>query len=401
VPVLNLLATPLAPRFGGIPTQFLNRIAVEGKQRAVAVLSPRGAGLHVELSRPLGAGTERWTFPVPAVPPPGAALRDATYEAAVKSAAARLGARLVHAEGLAGLPLETLLALHDAGLRLVVSIHDFAAWCVRPHLVERPANAFCGYCADDGRCARCLSYDGAAPAGFLRRHRAAAGRLLGEADAVVYASDFLRREHERLFPGLAAARSEAIAPSSAAVARAAAGPPGPGRGNRHLAYVGAVHPHKGALVFEEVVRRLTEEPGLRFTVLGGGDQALLARLGRLPRVSLRGYYRAGSLPRLLSTHRVDQALLLSIWPEAHGLTLDECLAAGVPAVAFDHGAMADRLRRAGLAQGLVPPAEGASGVVRVIREPLPQVGGALGIPTPGQAAAAHLARYASLLGAKP
>ena len=59
---------------------------------------------------------------------------------------------------------------------------------------------------------------------------------------------------------------------------------------------------------------------------------------------MRGYYRAGSLPGLLRRESVDLALLLSIWPESYGITLDECRAAGVPVVAFDHGAMGERLR---------------------------------------------------------
>jgi glycosyltransferase involved in cell wall biosynthesis len=137
----------------------------------------------------------------------------------------------------------------------------------------------------------------------------------------------------------------------------------------HIAFVGSVKPHKGALVFEQVVGLVeAAAPGaVRWSVYGGGDVDLLTRLRRLPRVRVRGYYRSGSLPRLLAADGVDLALLLSIVPESYGLTLSECRAAGVPVVAFDLGALADRLRAGG--DGLlVPLAAGAGGVAEAISD---------------------------------
>ncbi len=76
---------------------------------------------------------------------------------------------------------------------------------------------------------------------------------------------------------------------------------------------------------------------------------------------MRGYYRAGALPRLLRRDRIDLALLLSIVPESYSLALSECRAAGVPVLAFDHGAVADRIRAEGGGL-LVEPAAGAAGI---------------------------------------
>ena len=129
---------------------------------------------------------------------------------------------------------------------------------------------------------------------------------------------------------------------------------------RHAALVGGVQPHKGALVFEEVVRLL---PNLRWSAYGGGDPELLMRLRRLG-VRVRGYYRNGTLPDLLRRDAVDLALLLSIVPESYSLVLDECVEAGVPVVAFDLGAVADRLPRLG-AGTLVPLEVGAAGIAAI------------------------------------
>jgi glycosyltransferase involved in cell wall biosynthesis len=135
--------------------------------------------------------------------------------------------------------------------------------------------------------------------------------------------------------------------------------------------VGSVQPHKGSRVFAEVVDGLTPAERRRFelSAYGGGDAAELAALSRRG-VAVRGYYRAGGLPARLRRDRIDLALVPSIYPEPYGLTVDECLAAGVPVVAFDHGAIPARLRRRD-GGWLVPPAEGAAGILRLLRE-LPQ-----------------------------
>ena len=197
--------------------------------------------------------------------------------------------------------------------------------------------------------------------GFQEERREIARQLLLAAAAVVYPSDFLRRRHLELFPGL---------PRGAAAGDRAGRSPAVGRRAglarrrpvRHVAYIGQVQPHKGALVFEEVVRRLPPDaaPDLRWSAYGGGDPELLRGLRRLPRVRVRGYYRSGSLVDRLRRDRVDLALLLSIVPESYSLALSECLAAGVPVVAFDHGAIAERIRRHGGGL-LVAPEAGADG----------------------------------------
>jgi glycosyltransferase involved in cell wall biosynthesis len=384
-PVLNVLSMPPSPRLGGVPTQLRNRLAFERRDRPCALLHPQAGGWRLE---------HRHRSESRAL-----ALDGAGFEDAVRRAMRETGATAVHAEGLADAPIEALAALRREGARLVVSIHDFAAFCRRPHLIERPADRFCGYCRDLDRCHACLRHDFDVDDGFQARYRERGAELLRAADAVVYPSRFLREAHQSLFPGLEPSRQHVIEPGTPPLDDAHARPSGAGA-VPHVAWVGAVQVHKGALVFEQVVRQLQAEGiPLRWTALGGGDADLLARFRALPRVAVRGYWRAGALPIVLRRRGVDLALLLSTWPEAYGLTLDECWRAGVPVVAFDHGAMADRIRDLGGGL-LVPPAAGAEGVARAIRQavagPMPAVPLAQLLPDPRQAAAAHLEVYRAL-----
>jgi glycosyltransferase involved in cell wall biosynthesis len=415
VPVLNLLGTPPSLRLGGVPIQLLARLAAEERGRPVALLAPFGPGWRLEVSF---AGQRR-AFTLEGSPPDPVALDDPTFARVVRESMELVGARLLHVEGLAGLPLASLLALRRVLPRLVVSLHDFAAFCPRPHLLEEPDRVFCHYCRDLDRCGRCLAVDWRVDGPWQAARRSVAGSLLATTDALVFPSEFLRRTYRELFPSLAAAPAkQLVVPPSPFVGT---GPPRrewvrerPRRSPLHFGYVGSVKPHKGATVFVEVVERLAGEsaagalPPLRWTVFGGGDVDLLARLRRLPGVDVRGYYRAGSLPGLLGQAKVDLALLLSTWPETHALTLDECRAAGVPALAFDHGALGDRLREDGGI--LVPPASGAEGVAAALRElvtgarPVPAStfhGEATGGGGAAAAASALGALYDSFLGAAP
>lgn len=357
IPVLNLLPTAPTPRLGGMQAQLLARIESEAQHRPVALLYPEAAGYRLEVA----ADGRRVALSIGEGPPPSpVALRDAAFERAVARAAAEVGARALHVEGLSSIPLRSLADLQRPGLDLLLSVHDFSLFCARPHLLERPQLRFCHYSQDRERCARCLAQDWPVGLGSQEERREIARELLLAAAAVVYPSEFLRRRHLELFPGLPAARQRVIEPAGPAAGGAPARREGP---VRHVAYIGQVQPHKGGLVFEEIVRRLPSAaaPDLRWSVYGGGDPELLRRLRRLPRVQVQGYYRAGSLIDRLRRDRVDLALLLSIVPESYSLAFSECRAAGVPVVAFDHGAIADRIRTRGGGL-LVDPEAGAEGV---------------------------------------
>jgi len=405
--VLNLLGTPPWPHLGGVQLQLAERLAAERHRRPVALLHPRDGRYRLEfddgerrraldfgaLAPPSSAVAAR-PAPAPAAPP---VLFDPTFERAVRAAVTCVDAAAVHLENAAGLPLGSLAALAEEGKPWILSLHDFSLFCPRPHLMEQPADRFCRYSTDPERCAACLSHDWPVALGFQEERRALARRLLAAAAAVVHPSDFLRRQTLDLFPGLDPARHHVIAPAARLPHRALA-PTTPVRPPRHLAFVGSVQPYKGAPIFEELVRRLAPDHAqVRWSVFGGGDAALLRRLRSLPGVRVRGFYRPGTLGRRLRAVRGDLALLLSPCPETYSLTLEECAAAGIPVLAFDQGAIAERVRLRG--GGVLVPAEGGTEALAprladllAGREPLPPAAAPTAL-TGDQAAVAWLALY--------
>ena len=404
VPVLDVLATPLAPRWGGVPVQLGARLAEEALRGPTALLSPEAGWwtlrtTHGEDRRRVRLGPWRpWADPAQAP--------DGAVETVIE-AARLVGAKIVNFEGASGWPPDALRGIAGPELKLVVSLHDFALFCPRPNLVEEPHARFCGYSRDAERCGGCLGATWSLPAGFVGEWRRQAAALLGVADAVIYPSEFLRRRHAELFPGARPGLERVIGPPMPG--RPAEGvterAPGDGAGGfRHVAFVGAYRRHKGALVFEELLRRAPKEGSraVRWSILGSGDPALLLEARQLG-AHVVGHYRAGGLPRLLRNERVDVALLLSIWPETFGLTLSECRSAGVPVIAFDHGAIADRVAAEGGGL-LVPPDLGAAGVGALLERVLtgevevPAFRGKSAGPPALQAAGERRELYRTLLG---
>jgi glycosyltransferase involved in cell wall biosynthesis len=406
-PVLDVLATPLAPRFGGVPVQLAARLPEERRLRATALVSPEGgywtlrvAADGERLRARLGPAT-RETDP----------SRGHVAALEIVARAARLaGARIVNFEGVAGWDPEALRAFTDEagnGPRVVISVHDFALFCPRPNLVEEPCGRFCGYSRDASRCGACLAATWRLSAGFVERWRDASTALLSKVDAVVYPSEFLRRQHAELFPKELPRLERVIAPTA---------PPGadpmeePRRRRRRagepfrVAFVGAYRPHKGALIFEELLRRdrPRAERTVVWQVLGSGDPALLLSARRLG-ARIAGHYRAGRLTRLLLEEEIDLALLPALWPETYALTLSECRAAGVPVLAFALGAIADRVRSEG-GGVLVPPEEGADGVAAALERvrtgalEIPPFRGIEPGPSAFRAAAGREELYRTLLG---
>ena len=85
---------------------------------------------------------------------------------------------------------------------------------------------------------------------------------------------------------------------------------------------------------------------LEFVVIGftQNDEPLL----KTGKVFVTGRYTEVEVPHLLQRERPDIVFLPSVWPETWCYTLDYAVEAGLPVVSFDLGAIAERLRAAGL-----------------------------------------------------
>jgi glycosyltransferase involved in cell wall biosynthesis len=390
--VLNVSPFSPFPRRGGSQIQTLDRLEVESELRTIAHAYPHGHGWRLERFR--GDHGEFTDLPLPTG-------RDSTEAIAetIHTAAEISGTDTVHLENLHGLPLEIGPALVERELRVLLSLHDYSCFCRRPHLIEEPDRVFCDFSTDERRCRRCLASDGSDDEHNQTTYRRRGEAVLRSARILIFPSEFLRDVHYRLFPeATLSTTTNVIEPATKKLPLK----PRSTSSSTHVALVGGLKHHKGGAVAVSLVEGLrSTHPKLRWTAFGDGEPELLGRLRRLGHVRIRGYYRAGALPALLSAAGIDYAVLASIWPETYGLVVDECLLAGSPVIAFDRGAVGERISRL-RAGRLAEPGSGADGLARVLasalddRLELPE-GTAARLPRPSQAALHHMEMYASLI----
>jgi GT2 family glycosyltransferase/glycosyltransferase involved in cell wall biosynthesis len=125
-----------------------------------------------------------------------------------------------------------------------------------------------------------------------------------------------------------------------------------------VALIGAIGDHKGYRVLRDCARDAQARGlPLEFVVIGHtqNDGALL----KTGNVFITGRFGDGEVAHLLRRERPDMIFMASVWPETWSYVLDDALAARLPVVAFDLGAIAERLRAARLGT-LLPLAAQAS-----------------------------------------
>lgn len=111
---------------------------------------------------------------------------------------------------------------------------------------------------------------------------------------------------------------------------------------RVLGVLGAIGPQKGAAVISTLARQLEGRPDLGLVLVGRIAPGF--PLGR--HVPVHGAYAPEDIPALAARYGITHWLMPSVWPETFSYAVHECLATGLPTLAFDLGAQGDAVRLA-------------------------------------------------------
>jgi glycosyltransferase involved in cell wall biosynthesis len=286
--------------------------------------------------------------------------------------AVRLGrVRVVHAHNL--LPAfgwRALAAARAAGARVVLHLHQFRLVCAIGVCYTRGAE--CTRCHGRntlpgvglncrGARAEAVAY-GAALALWQRR-------LVEHADAVIVPSAFARERLRELGAPLEWERVHVIAPpvralqeSEGHVERASA--PAAGGGERYALVVARLAPEKGIEVAIEACRRA----GIAVVVAGDGpERQRLMRIAGAGDVHFAGRVGELELTRLRAEAAI--AVVPSLSGETFGLAAAEAMAAGLPVVASDVGALPELVQDR---DALAPPGDAerlAAAITRQLADP--------------------------------
>jgi GT2 family glycosyltransferase len=234
-----------------------------------------------------------------------------------------------------------------------VFVHDYAWICPRVTLIDGTGR-YCGEPAVSV-CQACVRRNGSnlGEAISVPALRERSGSWLRSARRVIAPSADTATRLQRHFDAL----DVEVQPHAAPALPKPLPPRMAERKMLRVALIGAIGEHKGYRILLACARdaRARRLP-IEFVVIGytQNDAPLLAT----GKVFITGRYSDAEAPHLLQRERPDVAWLPSVWPETWCYTLDYALEAGLPVLAFDLGAIAERVRSAGggilLPLGLAP-----------------------------------------------
>lgn len=382
---LNVAVIPPAWERTEAQIQLMARLEEERKIRTVALAYPRGGAWWLEI----------WSAQTSGIFP----LGDSTNLVdAIQKAASLARTTIVHIEDLNGLPLHLVRSLADRGHEVALSVHDFRLFCAQPHLIEQSTRRFCNYSTDMDRCARCLKGIEMDVQRNQVDYRRVGADAVRQARLLIFPSAFMQRKFRDLYPLRSAGQHEVVVAPSFARSPAQPAPPSD---RPNIAFVGRIHHHAGAALIPQTMELvLNRNPKASAFVYGTGDSELMNWIRKTKRTKIQGYYRAGTLASLFARDKISVAVVPAIWPSSYGPVVDECLAAGIPVIAFDLGAVADRLNFWEVGR-VVQYKHGHAGLATAIFESLAREldvprGVAKTIPTPARSARRHKELYKNL-----
>jgi GT2 family glycosyltransferase len=276
---------------------------------------------------------------------PSLGLADGVEAAAATLQA--LGVSHVHIQHLAGFDpqvsdfLRTACGL--AGMAYDVTLHDYMAICPRITLIDGTGR-YCGE-PSEVQCEACVQrYHSPFGQPFVWSWRARYERLLGGARRIFVPSADQARRLARFLPQLEFVVRPHPEPANESPPLQPPATLAKGRARR-VALLGVIGPQKGLDLLIEV-SKAAQAKGLplEFVVIGYSDRDEdLKALG----VQITGAYQGGQAAELLRATNVDLVWFASVSPETYSYTLGEAFRAGVMPVAFDFGAVAERIRSSG------------------------------------------------------
>ena len=110
----------------------------------------------------------------------------------------------------------------------------------------------------------------------------------------------------------------------------------------NIAFVGLMVPHKGLNVARDLVFN-NNRTNIIYHLFGTSSDERLNMNQK--NYVYHGLYNKTELPKLLNDNKIDLVLLLSTCPESYSYVLSEVAYAKVPAMSFDIGALANRIKK--------------------------------------------------------
>lgn len=222
-----------------------------------------------------------------------------------------------------------------------VTAHDYFTICPRFALFDEAVQAYCGEPVVQ-KCTLCVGTYGSAMGKDIdvEAWRLRYSRILEGARRVFTPSADVKQRLAKYFPQVTCEvrpHPDTVPTSIPAPVTRQPGEP------LQVVMLGAIAPYKGSQTLLRMVADAQERDlAIHYTIIGHTD--IDWQLSRYKNVTITGSYQPETLSQRIREGSFHLALFLNVIPETYSFTLSEVLRDGLFPVAFDIGAIAERLR---------------------------------------------------------
>ncbi len=257
---------------------------------------------------------------------------------------------LIHLQHLMGLPVRLLSAIRQRDIPFVVTLHDYWWVCANAQLLTNYGAEVCDGPRAYINCARCALARAGRPALwpavplllplFVRRNRLLR-RVLRLADRVIAPTEFVARWYDA--HGVSGEKIEVL-PHGVQIPAGIASPARPTGSPVRFAYIGGLSWQKGVHVVIEAFRGVdgNAELWIAGDERSAPDYVQTLREGADARTRFLGRLTRRTVWETLA--QVDAVVIPSLWYETFSLIAHEAIAAGVPIIVSDLGALAEAVQ---------------------------------------------------------
>ncbi len=244
---------------------------------------------------------------------------------------------LVHLQHTAGHTLDIPYIAKEFGVRTVCTIHDLAFICPLINCVD-DSQKYCGPSTEHEKCSQCLSHQKGIQSDIIDAYREEHKKFLEGFDSVIAPSQNTADIINKIYPDIKIeAKYHGLLQEEYKTAKKA------DKSGFNVAFIGGVALHKGSQKIAALIKKCKDKD-INFYIFGAVyDEEIRALAGEGKRVRLIENYMRVDIISLLQSYDIDLVGIFSIWPETFSYTLSEAMMANIPTLAFDIGAVSERI----------------------------------------------------------
>ena len=226
----------------------------------------------------------------------------------------------------------------DRDVYSIITLHDLYMLCPSINMVYR--NIYCVY-DKEKNCEKCLHNRYGVNNNFLKNWKKTALETLKKFDKIIVPSnntkELFLQEYKDLKIEVVEHGVNVITPKNKEEKE--------NKQEFNIAFVGAMAIHKGSEILKELIK-INNNPNIKIHLFGKSNEKELEK-SRKNYIN-HGKYERGTLPQKLVDNKIDLVCMLATWPETYSYTLTESYMSNIPILAFDIGAVGERIKKDGL-----------------------------------------------------